>query len=669
MPAYPTLFTNPTPARVAAPFLSVVVPVRNEARHLAGTLRQLLTQTYDAERFEILVADGRSTDATGDVVRTLQANHANLYLLDNPQLLSSAGRNRAIEAARGDIIVIIDGHCDLANANYLNDLVDAFARSGADCIGRPQPLDVSGGTLLQRTIAAARASRLGHNPGSHIYSTRERFVAPHSVAVAYRREVFAAVGLFDEAFDACEDVEFNHRVAQAGFTCFFTPQARVYYHPRATLGRLFWQMVRYGRGRIRLMRKHREMRSLPCLVPAAFVLATLLGVVLAAGLPWLRWPFAGLWSFYLLMVFGEALRLTWRSRQLRQLPLLPAVFATIHAGAGTGVLAEACRWRRSVPRRSRIEDRARDDASTFDPPSSILDPRSAPFRMVNALTIDVEDYFHVTGFEHMIARSDWEHLPSRVVANTHKILAALDRTATRATFFVLGWVADRHPELVETIRSAGHEIGCHSYWHRLVYQQTPDEFRQDLCRARDALQDILGERVVAYRAPSFSITRQSLWALDILIEEGFTIDSSIYPTVHDRYGLAGTATHPHRIERPGGELWELPLSIRRLCGFPLPVGGGGYFRLYPYWFTRRALQAINSRGEPFVTYLHPWEFDPEQPRFAPGRLRAFRHYVNLHRTAPRLDHLLRDFRFGPVSEVLGRLTVSGSAVPTIARAA
>src|SRR5262249_38296271 len=144
-------------------------------------------------------------------------------------------------------------------------------------------------------------------------------------------------------------------------------------------------------------------------------------------------------------------------------------------------------------------------------------------------------------------------------------------------------------------------------------------------------------------------------ALDILVEEGFTIDSSIYPTVHDRYGLAGTPTRPHRIERPAGTLWEMPMPVRRLLGFPLPVGGGGYFRLYPYGFTRRSPAAINARGEPFATYLHPWEFDPDQPRLAPGRLRAFRHYVNLHRTERRLEALLRDFSFGPVSEVLGRL--------------
>src|SRR6266850_7222439 len=185
----------------AWPFISVVVPLRNKDRHLASTLGQLVKQDYDPERFEVLVADGRSTDGTRHIVGDFQALHANVYLLDNPKRLSSAGRNRAIEGARGDIIVIVDGHCELQNERYLRDLAEAFERSGADCLGRPQPLDVTGATALQRAVAVARSSWLGHNPSSHIYSSRESFVRPHSVAVAYRREVFSAVGLFDEAFD------------------------------------------------------------------------------------------------------------------------------------------------------------------------------------------------------------------------------------------------------------------------------------------------------------------------------------------------------------------------------------------------------------------------------------------------------------------------------------
>jgi polysaccharide deacetylase family protein (PEP-CTERM system associated) len=280
--------------------------------------------------------------------------------------------------------------------------------------------------------------------------------------------------------------------------------------------------------------------------------------------------------------------------------------------------------------------------------------------VLNALTIDVEDYYHVTGFEKCVARERWEDFESRVDASTGKILETLERASVRATFFVLGWVAERHPELVRAIDEAGHEIGCHSYWHRLIYRQTPEEFREDLRRGRDVLQDITGKPVRAFRAPSFSITRRSFWALDVLIEEGFTTDSSIFPTHHDRYGIAEAPCRPHRIVRPAGEIWELPMPIYRRLGYPIPIGGGGYLRLYPYALTRHGLRAINREGRPFVVYLHPWELDPDQPRLAPGRLRAFRHYLNLHRTHARLERLLRDFRFGTVAQVLAGLNERGT---------
>jgi len=169
--------------------------------------------------------------------------------------------------------------------------------------------------------------------------------------------------------------------------------------------------------------------------------------------------------------------------------------------------------------------------------------------VLNALTIDVEDYFHVSGFEHCVSRSQWDDFPLRVSENTHRLLDLLAAAGVRGTFFVLGWVAERRPDLVKDIRAAGHEIGSHGYWHRLIYEQTPDEFRADLRRGRNLLQDILGEAVTAYRAPSFSITRRSLWALDVLVEEGFLLDSSIYPTRHDRYGIPGAPLGPHRVHR------------------------------------------------------------------------------------------------------------------------
>ena len=322
------------------PFVSVVMPVRNEARFIRSTLDQLLAQDYDRDRFEILVADGQSTDATPAIVGEVARRHANVRLLANPGRLSSAGRNRAIRAARGDLIVVVDGHCELDNRHYLRDLAEAFERSGADCIGRPQPLDVTGATTLQRAIAAGRASRLGHNPDSYIYSSAEQFVRPQSVAVAYRRKVFEAVGLFDEQFDACEDVEFNHRVDRAGFRCFFTPRVQARYHPRATLGGLFYQMRRYGRGWVRLLRKHPDTFSVACFLPAAFVAGLVLGPALACLSPWLAGAYLGVVALYVLVVLLGSVAVAWKARDGQILGWLPLVFVAIHVGAGVGILQE-----------------------------------------------------------------------------------------------------------------------------------------------------------------------------------------------------------------------------------------------------------------------------------------------------------------------------------------
>jgi polysaccharide deacetylase family protein (PEP-CTERM system associated) len=274
--------------------------------------------------------------------------------------------------------------------------------------------------------------------------------------------------------------------------------------------------------------------------------------------------------------------------------------------------------------------------------------------VLNALTIDVEDFYQVSAFEHCVDRSDWHEFESRVAIGTHKILDVLDRARVRATFFVLGWIAERQPELVRAIHSAGHEIASHGYWHRLIYLQTTDEFRADVRRSRILLEDLIGERVTAYRAPSFSITRRNLWALDVLIEEGFRLDASIYPTYHDRYGIAGAPLEPHQIVRPAGTIWEFPGTVWRGFGYPLPLGGGGYFRLYPYWLTRVGLTAVNRADRPFVAYLHPWELDSNQPRMRAGLVRGFRHYVNLHRTEERLMRMLRDFPMGTISEAFDR---------------
>jgi len=273
----------------------------------------------------------------------------------------------------------------------------------------------------------------------------------------------------------------------------------------------------------------------------------------------------------------------------------------------------------------------------------------------NAFTVDVEDYFQVTAFERHIRRDDWSTFESRVARGTYRLLDLLARHNTRATFYVLGWVAERFPELVREIQSAGHELGSHSYWHRLVYHLSPDEFREDLVLSLRILEGITGQAVANYRAPSFSITRRSLWALDILAEHGITCDSSVFPIHHDRYGVPGAQRHIHRLDTPAGPLWEFPPSVSRVSGVNLPVSGGGYFRLYPLSLTIRCLERINHAGRPFMFYVHPWEVDPGQPRLPAGtRLSRLRHRVNLASTEAKLDRLLARFRFGRVSDVIAQ---------------
>jgi succinoglycan biosynthesis protein ExoA len=340
------------------PFLSVIVPVRNEEAFIEATLRQLIAQDYDPDKFEILVADGGSTDRTREIVASLQGNFPQITLLDNPGRLSSAGRNVAIEASRGDLMVLIDGHCELDNPHHLADVADAFARSGADCLGRPQPLDVSGATPVQRAIAVARSSRLGHHPSSHIYSAEERFVAPESVAVAYRREVFNVVGVFDETFDACEDVEFNHRLARAGMRCFFTPRVQVRYFPRSSLSGLFRQMMRYGRGRVRLLRKHPDTFSLLGFLPALFFAGVLLGPLTGLLFPSLLFAYGAVLGVYALNVLGFSLAGALRERDYALLPLLSAVYPAIHFGAAVGIWWEAIRPATDRKQRFAANDRS-----------------------------------------------------------------------------------------------------------------------------------------------------------------------------------------------------------------------------------------------------------------------------------------------------------------------
>lgn len=292
--------------------------------------------------------------------------------------------------------------------------------------------------------------------------------------------------------------------------------------------------------------------------------------------------------------------------------------------------------------------------------------------MRNALTVDVEDYFHVAAFARHIDPATWDQFPLRVERNTHRLLELFAAREVRATFFVLGWVAERCPGLVRAIADQGHEVACHGYSHQLIYGQTPAVFRAETVRAKVCLEDQAQRPVLGYRAASYSITKRSLWALDILAELGFAYDSSIFPVHHDRYGIPDSPRWPYRLDTPGGgSLIEFPPSTLAIGSHRLPVAGGGYFRIYPYQFTRFALSRINRLEErPFIFYLHPWEIDPEQPRVRAGRLSTFRHYTNLSRCESRLHQLLWDFKFAPVREVLEALPMTKiDTAPSLAEAA
>lgn len=274
--------------------------------------------------------------------------------------------------------------------------------------------------------------------------------------------------------------------------------------------------------------------------------------------------------------------------------------------------------------------------------------------IINAFTVDVEDYFQVAALAPAIDRASWPQRESRVERNTGVLLDLLAEHGIHGTFFVLGWIAERHPLLIKRIATEGHEIACHGFSHQLIYEQTPDEFREETARSKGTLEDLTGAPVIGYRAASFSITRQSLWALDLLIDLGFKYDSSIFPIRHDRYGIPGADPRPAALSAPSGRtLVEFPMSAASYLGVRVPVSGGGYFRLLPYFVTRSGLRQINlQHRRPFTFYLHPWEVDPHQPRVRVGWLSRFRHYTNLHRCESRLRRLLGEFPFATMREVL-----------------
>lgn len=288
-----------------------------------------------------------------------------------------------------------------------------------------------------------------------------------------------------------------------------------------------------------------------------------------------------------------------------------------------------------------------------------MDDALASRPIVNAMTVDVEEHFHVSVFDGVLPRHRWTGLDSRVCMNTARILDLFEEYEITATFFVLGCVAERYPRLVSRIASLGHEIASHGHGHRLVYDQTPRAFRADVRRAKEILESASGRRVLGYRAPSYSVTPRSLWALDVLIEEGYEYDCSIFPIRHDRYGIPLSPRHPYVVRRAGGTLIEAPASTAAIGPVNLPIAGGGYFRILPYWWTHWGFSRLNRHERrPGIFYFHPWEIDPDQPRLEAGLLSRFRHYRNLDQTEGRLRRLLSDFRFGRMVDLLNAAPIA-----------
>ncbi len=279
--------------------------------------------------------------------------------------------------------------------------------------------------------------------------------------------------------------------------------------------------------------------------------------------------------------------------------------------------------------------------------------------MAIALTVDVEDYFQVSAFEGSIERNSWDSRPHRVAQNTHRILDIFAEKSLKATFFVLGWVAERYPDTIKRMVQEGHEVCCHGYGHARITTMTPQEFSADITRARGLLQDISGQEVPGYRAPSYSITKQSLWALDALIDAGFSYDSSIFPIHHDVYGIPDAQRFPHILHREKGHLKEFPPSTLAFscCGknISFPFSGGGYLRLLPAALLSAAFTSLEKSGHAATLYFHPWEIDPQQPRMQGPLKSRFRHYVNLSRTEKKLNYLFERHSFAPMGTVLSEV--------------
>lgn len=276
-----------------------------------------------------------------------------------------------------------------------------------------------------------------------------------------------------------------------------------------------------------------------------------------------------------------------------------------------------------------------------------------PAALAHCVSIDVEDWFQVANFFHAIPRAQWDTQESRVERNVDGILQLLAEMRVRGTFFVLGWIAERHPQVVKQIAAAGHELGSHGVSHRFVQDLGPQGFREEARQSKALIEDLAQRPVRGFRASTFTITKATWWALDILAEEGYAYDSSIFPVRHPRYGIPGFPPEPQRLQLESGRsIVEFPPLVYRRFGRSWPAAGGGYFRLFPMWFTRHAIASAGRQQRSAVLYLHPWEFDPDQPRVPVGRLTSIRHYRNLALTTPRLRSLLKDFHFEAMEDVL-----------------
>ena len=316
------------------------IPVRNEEGFIEKTIGELQAQDYPHDRYEIIVADGESTDRTAEIVGSICSKHSNVLLFNNPQRRSSAGRNIGFKNGKGEIFLVVDGHCLIASDQLFRNITSCFERSGAQCLGRPQPLDPPGINDFQKAVALARGSSIGHGGDSLIYSNHEGFVSPVSHGAIYRREVFEKVGYVDEAFDACEDVDFNYRVEKAGFKTYMSPSLAIKYYPRENLSSLWRQMLRYGKGRFQFLQKHPETLTIMGMVPPIFVAALFLLAILSFILPVFFYSLAIIYGFYLLVVIAYSLRISF-TEKLSYLKYLPIIYFVIHFGLGFGFLAKS----------------------------------------------------------------------------------------------------------------------------------------------------------------------------------------------------------------------------------------------------------------------------------------------------------------------------------------